>query len=138
MSIKHRCTHGTFQFIFNTLLSVVFASGITSLTHVVLCWSLTSLTPNFQPSQRSQNLFAFCDVSAATASPPLRPLLTVTCVHMSVVCLWFPLFQEEASPPLRPSPDLSLVPPSLCSGDKQPDSSFFLHRYTLLAVLFVF
>lgn len=49
--------------------------------------------------------------------PFFYPRLTAARVHVSVFYLWFRLFQEEASPPLRPSPDLSRAPRSLCSGD---------------------
>lgn len=47
------------------------------------------------------------------------------CVHMSVVCLWFPVFQKEVSPHQSTSPDLSHVPPRLCSGDQQPHKQLF-------------
>lgn len=98
----------------------------------MLCLSLTPLTPSTDVNAPG----LIC--SLTQQQPPffLGPFDGNTCPHVCGLSVWFPLFQKEASPPQSPSPGPSHVPPSLCSGVKQPSSSFlvFLHTATDLLV----
>ena len=108
---------------------------------MVILSNLTSLTLVFLPntSQCPWIYFPLSDVSAAAASLLVRPFQSNQYVHLYVVCLWFPLFQKEASPPPNPFPDLAPVPPRLCSGDQPPHSNFLnTDRYISLAVFCMF
>ena len=107
--------------------------------HVVQCSSLTSLTLNIHLLAPTIRFFSLMCHGHQQSPFLLGPFDSNPSVHMSVVCLWFPLFQKEPPPPKSPSPDLSHVPPRLCPGDQQPNSSF-LHTaiYILLAVLCMF
>lgn len=85
---------------------VLMIGQILHILAVLTCTNiLTLLFSNLTVGQRPKP-------SALPVLPRFTSSLT-SLVLMSVVCLWFPLFQKDSSPHLRLCPDLCPAPPRL-------------------------